>query len=125
MDDLSPLTVDPLASDSHEQKKDTQEPQAVSPLERFLDQVKQAGLVEPFVRVGTLLLSLTLIFLLVWGMRSFYLRASLQGNPEDSVCVLGAAEPTPTPVGEISVRFFRMSFRRWIVVCRCGSRSYA
>lgn len=102
MEDLSNLTVDSIESNPEQPEQTSEEPQAVSPLERFLDQIKQAGLVEPFVRVGTLLLSLALIFLLLWGMRSFYVRVSVQGDDSSATGILGAAEAKPTPIGELS-----------------------
>lgn len=103
MEDVSPLTANPLPSDLNEREQEREDHQTDNKLERFWAQVKQADLVDPFMRVGTLVLSLALIFVLVWVMRSFYSRTSLQDNVQDGGGILGAPELTPTPISEISV----------------------
>jgi len=101
MEDLNNLSVDSNASQPEKQEH-TQEPPELSLLESLWERVTRMDLVDPFVRVGTLVASLTLIFLLLWGLRVFYLRAALQGDSQNSPGILGSSEATPTPVSDIS-----------------------
>ena len=60
--------------------------------------LSRAGLGETVFRVGTSLLSIALVLVAVWGMRSFYLylqkNAAIQ-SPQQAA--LAAEMPTPTP----------------------------
>jgi LysM repeat protein len=54
---------------------------------------------DPFMRIGTHLLSIALVLLVVWVMREFYLRAQVTEAPRQPV--QAAALPSPTPTAEL------------------------
>jgi murein DD-endopeptidase MepM/ murein hydrolase activator NlpD len=55
---------------------------------------------DPFMRIGTHMLSIALVLLVVWLMRGFYLRAQVAEAPRQPV--QAAALPSPTPTSELS-----------------------
>ncbi len=66
-------------------------------IEQFWTQIAHAGLVEPVVRAGKLLLSLILVLIVVWAMRSINYNALVGGLPGESRGILSAPQMTPTP----------------------------
>jgi LysM repeat protein len=62
--------------------------------ELFWERVSQAGLVEPVLRIGTHLLSIVLVLLVVWIMRTFFMGAQPEAIPKG--IALAANLPTPT-----------------------------
>ena len=75
---------------------------STNPFEQFLEQIAHAGLVEPALRVGTLLFSLVLVLVFVWVMRTFYLDAAIENLPEEGLDALAAPMLTATPDGRVS-----------------------
>lgn len=65
--------------------------------EQFWTQIAHAGLVEPFLRSGTLLLSLLLVLIVVWVLRSVNLSAVMSALPNEGGGLLSAPQMTPTP----------------------------
>jgi murein DD-endopeptidase MepM/ murein hydrolase activator NlpD len=59
------------------------------------ERLSQLGLAESALRLGTHLLSLSLVLLVVWVMREFYLRAQTTETPREAA--KAASLPTPTP----------------------------
>jgi murein DD-endopeptidase MepM/ murein hydrolase activator NlpD len=60
--------------------------------------ITQAGLGETVFRLGTHLLSISLVLLVVWVMRAFYLKAQQEPTVDSSQpAALAASLPTPTP----------------------------
>jgi murein DD-endopeptidase MepM/ murein hydrolase activator NlpD len=64
----------------------------------FWERLSSLGLAESALRLGTHLLSLSMVLLVVWLMREFYLRAQVAEPPRDAA--LAASLPTPTPTAE-------------------------
>lgn len=103
--DDSLLTEDPLHSPKIQPEKPAQgdeKQDAVSGFEQIWEQITHAGLVEPALRAGTLVLSLIFVLLIIWGMRSFNILAAIEPLPENSQGVLAGGLPTPTPMGYVS-----------------------
>lgn len=63
------------------------------------ERLSHLGFAETAVRVGTHLLSLSLVLLVVWAMRGFYLRAQIVEPPKEAAqaAVLPTQTPTTTP----------------------------
>lgn len=59
------------------------------------ERIVQAELVEPFLRIGTYVLSIVLVLGVVWVMRQLYTRAQVDDLPRGAV--MAAALPTSTP----------------------------
>jgi len=96
---------DPLLPiDRPEEKTAQGEPadEAVTNFEKFWEQITHAGLVEPALRAGTLVLSLVFILVVVWVMQSFYLEQALEGFSQSQPEVLAAVLPTPEAVSQVS-----------------------
>ncbi len=73
-----------------------------TPFERFWEQLAQADLMEPAIKMGSFVLFLVLVVAVVWIMRSFYLETDLTSSAKNAQAVLASPLPTPTPSGEIS-----------------------
>ncbi|MBG7610353.1 MAG: peptidoglycan DD-metalloendopeptidase family protein, partial [Anaerolineae bacterium] len=73
-----------------------------TPFERFWEQLAQADLMEPAIKMGSFVLFLVLVVAVVWIMRSFYLETDLTSSAKNAQAVLAAPLPTATPSGEIS-----------------------
>jgi murein DD-endopeptidase MepM/ murein hydrolase activator NlpD len=54
---------------------------------------------DPFMRIGTHMLSIALVLLVVWVMREFYLRSQVSEAPRQPV--QAAALPSPTPTNQL------------------------
>jgi murein DD-endopeptidase MepM/ murein hydrolase activator NlpD len=91
--DDSLLKADPLFPTDSQQEKTAQGEEAqdaVANFEKFWEQVTRAGLVEPALRVGTLVLSLIFVLIIVWVLRAFYLDQALETLSENTQGVLAA-----------------------------------
>ena len=71
-----------------------------SKFELFWEQIVHAGLIEPALRVGTVVVSIILVLLVVWGMGNY-----LEGIPVQDVSrarggVMAAGLPTEMPINE-------------------------
>jgi hypothetical protein len=71
-----------------------------SQFELFWERISQAGLIEPALRVGTILFSIILVLLVVWAMRTYLEGFSVPEISRSDRAVLAAANPTPTPAPE-------------------------
>lgn len=83
--DDSPLTADPLLPIEPRKEETAQGEEsrdAVTQFEQFWEQITHAGLVEPALRAGTLILSMVFVLIVVWAMRTFYLERVLESNIE-------------------------------------------
>jgi len=77
--------------------------QNVNSFEVFWEGISQFGWTEPAVRVGTILLSITLALLVVWAMRQYLAVFNIQGFPQPEAGVLAAESPLPTPTQVVSI----------------------
>ena len=103
--DDSLFTEDPLIPIDIPQEKISQGEQSqdnVTTFERFWEQITHAGLVDPALRVGTMVLSLIFVLIVVWFMRSFYLERALESLSENQTNVLAAPLATPESLNQIS-----------------------
>lgn len=62
------------------------------------DQLSPFGMPESARRLGTHLLSLSLVLLVVWVMREFYLRAQTTTLPREAAQAASLPTPTPSPL---------------------------
>ncbi len=62
----------------------------------FWERISQAGLIEPALRVGTILFSLALVLIVVWLMRSYLSEVSAGNVSPGREAVFAAPLPTPT-----------------------------
>jgi murein DD-endopeptidase MepM/ murein hydrolase activator NlpD len=87
------LTQDPLRREQDDTPGGEEETKGK--FELFWERVTQAGMVEPVLRAGTHLLSIVLVLVVAWAMRTFL----LQAQPEESnpSIVQAASLPSPTP----------------------------
>jgi len=74
--------------------------QGFSQFELFWERISQAGLIDPVLRVGTILFSIVLVLFVVWAMRTYLADFSVPEMSRTDRSVLAAANPTPTPVPE-------------------------
>jgi hypothetical protein len=65
------------------------------------EELGQRQMGDPFMRIGTHMLSIALVLLVVWVMREFYLRAQVDEQPSQPV--QAAALPSPTPTSDLSL----------------------
>jgi hypothetical protein len=98
--DQNPLNGHDLLSDFPDEE--AKSPNGVvnggaSNFELFWERLTQAGLIEPTLRVGTVLFSILLVLVVVWAMRTFLADFPLQGMPAGETDALAAPLPTPTP----------------------------
>lgn len=101
----SPLSEEPIlttSTPSEEAPQPEVSHETENRFEEFWEQIAHAGLVEPALRVGTLILSLVFVLVVVWVMRSFYLQAALDNLSEEGQSALAAPLLTPTPDGRVS-----------------------
>lgn len=63
------------------------------------EEMGQRQMGDPFLRIGTHMLSIALVLLVVWVMREFYLRAQVSEQPRRPA--QAAALPSPTPTSEL------------------------
>lgn len=87
---------DPDATSEGETAED---PPGESRLLLLWERLSHLGLAESVLRVGTHMLSISLVLLVVWVMREFYLRAQVQEAPRSAA--LAAALPTATPTASL------------------------
>ncbi len=91
--DDSLLTADPLLPIEPRKEETAQGEEsrdAVTQFEQFWEQITHAGLVEPALRAGTLILSMVFVLIVVWVMRSFYLERVLESFDEPAADVQAA-----------------------------------
>jgi hypothetical protein len=89
---------DPL-SDFPDQEPDHSKPgvEADAPaFEMFWHGLTQAGLVEPALRVGVILLSTILVLLVVWAMRTYLKDSPIRGISDSQTGALAAPQLIPT-----------------------------
>lgn len=101
----SPLSEEPtLPSETQNQDSSPSEQseEALNWFEQFWEGIAHAGLVQPALRVGTLVLSLVLVLVVIWAMRAFYSQATIDTQSEEGSGVLEASLLTPTPDSRIS-----------------------
>lgn len=72
--------------------------QDINPFELFWRRVSNVGLIEPVLRVGTVLFSIILALLVVWAMRTYLADFPIQEITQGESPVLAAALPTATPI---------------------------
>lgn len=100
--ETSPTGYDPLLDfpglDAESQKGEAE--QRISGFESFWESISNAGLIEPALRVGTLLLSIILAFLVVWAMRTYLAGTPVRQASQNDAAVMAATLPTPTPTPE-------------------------
>lgn len=96
--DIESLLPPEIQPGPHEKESQTK----TTPFERFWEQLAQANLTEPAIKTGSFLLFLALALVVVWIMRSFYLKVDLSDSTHSAQAVLAAPLPTATPIGEIS-----------------------
>lgn len=68
-----------------------------SNLELFWERITHAGLIEPVLRVGTVLFSIVLVFLVVWAMQTYLADIPVPDFSQNESPVLAASMATPTP----------------------------
>jgi len=96
----NPLNQTPVAhaesSDSAagQDNPDLSDPQKASRFLLIWEDLRQAGLAETALRLGTHALLLALILIVAWGMRRFYRFTQAEVQPREAA--LAAAPPTPT-----------------------------
>ncbi|MBM3143844.1 MAG: M23 family metallopeptidase [Chloroflexi bacterium] len=96
----SPLSEEPLITTKTQSEAIApSEPsrEAGNWFEPIWELITHAGLVEPAMRAGTLVLSLVVVLLVVWVMRSFYLQAVFDNLPDESQGASASFLLTPTP----------------------------
>jgi len=101
----SPLPEEPIITiDSKDEETSISEPsrEEVNRFEQFLEQIAMAGLVEPALRAGSLVLSLVFVLVVAWVMRTFYLQAALDNLTAESQSEFSAPLLTATPDSRIS-----------------------
>jgi len=81
-------------------KKETAE--RVNHFELFWERISNAGLIEPALRVGTVLFSIILALLVVWAMQTYLADFPIQKISQSGSAVFAAPLPTPTPAPENS-----------------------
>ncbi|MBU1662473.1 MAG: LysM peptidoglycan-binding domain-containing M23 family metallopeptidase [Chloroflexi bacterium] len=69
--------------------------------EVFWERVSRTGLIEPVLRIGTILFSIVLVFVVVWAMSTFFSSAQMAQIPKRAISVLAASLPTPTPTADV------------------------
>lgn len=97
--DQSQNRRDPL-TDFPDQDEITREggaPPEASNIDSFWTSISQMGLIEPVLRVGTILVSVALVLLVVWAMRTYLADFPYEEIPSDEAGMLAASLPTPTP----------------------------
>jgi murein DD-endopeptidase MepM/ murein hydrolase activator NlpD len=77
--------------------KEQGDPQVLNKFELFWRRVANAGMIEPVLRVGTVLFSIILALLVVWAMRTYLADFPVQEIARGESAVLAAALPTATP----------------------------
>ena len=101
----SPLPADPIITTDIQDEETTQGEESqktVNQFEQFWEQIAHAGLVEPVLRSGSLVLSLVFVLVVVWVMRSFYLQAAADNLSDEGQNALAAPLLTPTPDSRVS-----------------------
>jgi murein DD-endopeptidase MepM/ murein hydrolase activator NlpD len=96
----SPLTGDDPLLDFPGQEDKSQNGalrQDANDIESFWERISQAGLLEPVLRVGTILLSILLVLIVVWAMRTYLAGFPIQEISRRDGSVQAAPLPTPTP----------------------------
>ncbi len=68
--------------------------------ELLWERVSRRGLIEPILRIGTILFSIVLVLVVVLAMRTFFSSAQMARVPKRSGSVLAASLPTPTPTSD-------------------------
>jgi murein DD-endopeptidase MepM/ murein hydrolase activator NlpD len=96
-DPLLPIDIPQEAAAQGEQ-----DPEAVTSFEKFWEQITHAGLVEPALRAGTLVLSLIFVLVVVWFMQSFYLEQALEAFSQPQAEVLAAPLEPPEAASQVS-----------------------
>jgi murein DD-endopeptidase MepM/ murein hydrolase activator NlpD len=71
-------------------------------IETFWDSITHTGLIDPILRVGTVLVSIVLVLLVVWAMRTYLADFPIQEIAREESQVLAASMPTPTPTNEVA-----------------------
>jgi hypothetical protein len=66
--------------------------------ELFWRRIANAGLIEPVLRVGTVLVSILLALLVVWAMRTYLADFPIQEITQGESAVFAASLPTATPI---------------------------
>lgn len=72
----------------------------VNNFELFWERISNAGLIEPALRVGTVLFSIILALLVVWAMQTYLADFPIQKISQGGSAVFAAPLPTPTPAPE-------------------------
>lgn len=72
-----------------------------SNFELFWERITHAGLIEPVLRVGTVLVSIVLVLLVVWAMRTYLADFPVPDLSRNEGAVLAASMPTPTPTTKV------------------------
>ncbi len=75
--------------------------QGFTQFELFWERISQAGLIEPVLRVGTILFSIVLVLFVVWAMRTYLEGVTVPEISRSDRAVLAAANPTPTLAPEL------------------------
>ena len=99
---LTSQKIDPLSDypEGMVEPRQGEKQRGPNKFELFWEQILHAGLIEPTLRVGTVVVSILLVLLVVWGMGNY-----LEGIPVQNVSrarggVLAAGPPTEMPVNE-------------------------
>lgn len=71
-----------------------------SRFELFWEQISHAGLIEPALRVGTVIFSIVLVLIVVWGMGNYLSGIPVREVSSNRGNVMAAALPTATPTSE-------------------------
>ena len=69
--------------------------------ELFWERVSRTGLIEPILRIGTIVFSIILVLVVVFAMSTFFSSAQTARVPKRDSSVLAASLPTPTPTSDI------------------------
>ncbi len=71
-----------------------------SNIESFWENITHTGLIVPILRVGTVLVSIVLVLLVVWAMRTYLTDFPIQEISREEGAVLAASMSTATPTEE-------------------------
>ncbi len=91
------LNNDPTLADDSAQRPAAPKATRWNQWPRVWENLRQAGLGDTILRLGTHILLVAFILLAAWGLRAVYLRAQTTGSPSPRLAAFAASIATPTP----------------------------
>ena len=96
----NPVDFDPLADFPGQERKSQGniEKRPRQTIGQFWQSLSQTGVVEPALRIGTILLSTILVVFVVWSMRNYLDNPAIQGFSLKEGDAQAAQSSIPTPI---------------------------